>query len=76
MTSVKKVADLNTEIATASGEQTRGVQQISQAMNQLDSVIQSNAASTEEISANVAEIANRMRTVEQDVIELKKLVHG
>ncbi|HEX7676372.1 MAG TPA: methyl-accepting chemotaxis protein [Bdellovibrio sp.] len=76
VTSVKKVADLNTEIATASGEQTRGVQQISQAMNQLDSVIQSNAASTEEISANVAEIANRMRTVEQDVIELKKLVHG
>lgn len=76
VTSVKKVADLNTEIATASGEQTQGVQQISQAMNQLDSVIQSNAASTEEISANVAEIANRMRTVEKDVIELKKLVHG
>lgn len=76
VTSVKKVADLNTEIATASGEQTQGVQQIGQAMNQLDSVIQSNAASTEEISANVVEIADRMKIVEKDVDSLKKLVHG
>lgn len=76
VSSVKKVADLNTEIATASGEQTQGVQQIGKAMNQLDSVIQSNAASTEEISANVTEIADRIKVVEQSVESLKKLVNG
>ncbi|MNK12065.1 Methyl-accepting chemotaxis protein IV [compost metagenome] len=76
LASVKKVTDLNGEIATASGEQTHGIQQISQAMNQLDAVIQSNAAATEEISANVVDIGSRMKTVERDVEQLKKLVHG
>ncbi|WP_413294539.1 methyl-accepting chemotaxis protein [Bdellovibrio sp. HCB185ZH] len=76
LSSVKKVADLNGEIATASGEQTTGIHQISQAMNQLDSVIQSNAAATEEISANVVDIGSRMKNVENDVELLKKLVHG
>lgn len=76
LVSVKKVADLNGEIATASGEQTQGIQQISQAMNQLDAVIQSNAAATEEISANVVDIGSRMKTVANDVEQLKKLVHG
>lgn len=48
--SVHKVASLNNEIATASVEQSTGVSQITQAMNQLDQATQVNAASSESIS--------------------------
>jgi methyl-accepting chemotaxis protein len=74
--SVKKVSDLNSEIASGSGEQTQGIEQINQAMNQLDTVIQANAASTEEISSNVVEIASRIRSVEKEVEVLRRIVNG
>lgn len=50
--SVKKVADLNVEIASGSQEQSSGLEQISSAMNQLDQATQTNAASAEEVSAS------------------------
>ncbi|WP_374028700.1 methyl-accepting chemotaxis protein [Bdellovibrio bacteriovorus] len=56
VSSVKKVSDLNNEIAAASSEQTTGLQQINKAMNQLDQGAQANAASSEEIAASAEEI--------------------
>ncbi|QDK37324.1 methyl-accepting chemotaxis protein [Bdellovibrio sp. NC01] len=74
--SIKKVSDLNNEIAAASSEQTTGIQQISKAMNQLDQSSQSNAASAEEIAATSGEIANLATTTENLTVELNKVVLG
>lgn len=74
--SVNKVAALNGEIATSSSEQLAGIQQINTAMNQLDQGSQSNAASAEEISANVIEIARSTEQVDHQVIVLNKLIAG
>ncbi|QLY26783.1 methyl-accepting chemotaxis protein [Bdellovibrio sp. KM01] len=74
--SIKKVSDLNNEIAAASGEQTTGIQQISKAMNQLDQASQSNAASSEEIAATGAEINGLATTAQGLTVELNKLVLG
>lgn len=74
--SVKKVSDLNTEIASASSEQTSGIQQISKAMNQLDQASQSNAASAEEISATSGEISTLAVDTQNMTIELSEVIHG
>ncbi len=74
--SVKKIADLNTEIAAASEEQSVGIQQISQAMNQLDQSVQSNAASSEEIAGTAAEINQQAQVMSSVVQELNVVVHG
>jgi len=54
--SIRKTADLVGEITAASEEQTSGVNQISLAMTQLNSVTQQNAASSEELSATAEEM--------------------
>ncbi|WP_041583619.1 methyl-accepting chemotaxis protein [Bdellovibrio bacteriovorus] len=76
VTSVKKVSDLNTEIATASTEQTAGIQQISKAMNQLDQAAQGNAASAEEIAASSAEIDTMAATSQKLTSQLNEVIHG
>lgn len=58
---VKRVSDLNTEIATASQEQSKGITQISQAMNDLDRSTQGNAASAEEVAASSEEMNAQAR---------------
>lgn len=76
VTSVKKVADLNNEISTASEEQSAGIQQISKAMNQLDQSVQSNAASSEEIAGTAQEINNQAIIMKNVVDELNLVVYG
>ena len=49
--SIKKVNDIVQEIAAASGEQSAGINQVNQAIAQLDSVNQQNSALVEETSA-------------------------
>jgi methyl-accepting chemotaxis protein len=48
---VRKVSDLVSEIGAASIEQSRGIEQVGQAVNQLDQVTQQNAALVEESAA-------------------------
>ncbi|WP_413560973.1 methyl-accepting chemotaxis protein [Bdellovibrio sp. HCB209] len=74
--SIKKVSDLNNEIAAASSEQTTGIQQISKAMNQLDQSSQSNAASAEEIAATSGEISSLATTTKLLTSELTEVVNG
>jgi methyl-accepting chemotaxis protein len=76
VTSVKKVSDLNNEIATASSEQTAGIQQISKAMNQLDHSSQSNAASAEKVADASAEINGLAQTSLKLTLELNKVIYG
>ena len=49
--SVKRVTDIMGEISVASKEQTDGIQQVNQAINQMDEVTQQNAALVEEAAA-------------------------
>jgi len=75
LVSVKKVSDLNAEIAAASSEQSNGIMQIGTAMNQLDQVTQVNAATSEEASASAQELsaqgAQLIRTVEMLTVTIR-----
>ncbi|WP_435948104.1 methyl-accepting chemotaxis protein [Dryocola sp. BD586] len=48
---VRRVTDIMLEIAAASDEQSRGIQQVGQAINEMDNVTQQNASLVEEASA-------------------------
>lgn len=74
--SVKKVADLNGEISAASQEQAHGIEQISKAMNHLDSAIQSNASSSTEVASSAEEMSSQAVCLEQLVSNLRVFVHG
>ena len=74
--SVKKVADLNGEIASASQEQSSGISQITKAMNQLDQTTQTNAASAEETAAASEEMSAQAVTLERLVGELQAVLDG
>ncbi len=74
--SVKKVSDLNGEIATASEEQSSGILQISRAMNQLDGVTQGNAAASEEAAATAEELSAQSSVLLKNVASLNGLVSG
>ena len=51
VSSVKRVTDIMGEIAAASQEQSSGIEQINQAITQMDDVTQQNAALVEEAAA-------------------------
>lgn len=62
---VKKVSDVVTEISAASLEQSKGVEQVNQAISQIDGVTQQNAALVEESAAASEAITgqvDRLRT--------------
>lgn len=72
--SVRKVTDLNGEIATASSEQSEGIAQISKAMNQLDQATQANAASAEEAAASAEVMQKQAKILGDQVESLMKIV--
>lgn len=74
--SIKKVSDLNNEIASASHEQATGIEQINKAMSQLDQAGQGNAASAEEIAATAGEISGLATTTHSLTVDLNKIVIG
>ncbi|UOF00786.1 methyl-accepting chemotaxis protein [Bdellovibrio reynosensis] len=76
VTSVKKVADLNFEIANASEEQSTGIMQINKALTQLDQVTQHNAASSEEAAASAEELSVQATSLVDIVHTLEDLVFG
>ncbi len=57
VTNVKKVNNLTSEISTASGEQTEGIDQVTKAINEMDHVTQQNAASAEETASASEEMS-------------------
>lgn len=63
---IQKTANLVKEISHASHEQSTGADQINKALHQLDSVIQHNAGSSEELASTAEELssqAEQMRSV-------------
>jgi methyl-accepting chemotaxis protein len=57
--SVRKVAEIMTDIAAASHEQSSGVEQINKAITQMDTVVQMNAALVEEATAAATSMAQQ-----------------
>jgi methyl-accepting chemotaxis protein len=57
--SVKRVTDIVGEIAAASGEQSSGIEQVNQAITQMDQVTQSNSAQTEELSGTAQALSEQ-----------------
>jgi len=71
-----KVAELVGEIAAASTEQAQGIEQINQAVTQMDRVTQQNAASAEESASASEELNAQAESMMEVVGDLMTLVGG
>ncbi len=69
---IGKIADLMQEIAAASREQSAGTEQATKAVNQLDTVIQTNSASSEELAAAAEELAGQAMSL-RDLVSFFRL---
>jgi hypothetical protein len=76
LASVRKVADLNNEIAAASKEQSSGLSQISKAMNEIDQATQRNAAASEEVASSSEEMNSQANTLQAMVHDLSDVITG
>lgn len=76
LNSVNKVATLNGEISNASHEQKTGITEINKAMTDLDTGVQANAASSEEIAATTEEISAQTQQMQNLVLRLNKIIEG
>jgi methyl-accepting chemotaxis protein len=70
--SVRRVADIMGEISSASQDQSSGIDQINQAMGQMDQVTQGNAALVEEAAAAAQSLAHQAAML-VDVVSVFKL---
>ncbi|EYC50630.1 chemotaxis protein [Hylemonella gracilis str. Niagara R] len=73
--SIKRVTDIVGDISAASTEQSQGVAQIGEAVQQMDQVTQQNAALVEEMAA----AANSLKTQAKELVDavaVFKLAHG
>ncbi len=61
--SVKRVTDIVAEIAASSREQATGIEQVNQAVTQMDSVTQASAAQTAELAGTAGELTEQTRAV-------------
>jgi methyl-accepting chemotaxis protein len=71
---IKKAGNLAAEVASASKEQTQGIEQINAAVTQLDSVTQSNAATAEESASASEELNAQAETMRQLSFDLSKTI--
>ena len=69
--SVRKVAEIMTEIASASHEQSSGIDQINKAITQMDTVVQMNASLVEEATAAATSMASQATGLAQSVAQFR-----
>ena len=72
----RQVDELVSQVATASKEQGQGIEQINQAITQIDNVTQSTAAGSEECASAAAELTGHALILKKAVAELTKLLDG
>jgi hypothetical protein len=65
--SIKKVADIVAGIATASIEQSTGIEQVNKALNQMDEVTQQNSALVEENAATAKTLEHQAKAMDERV---------
>jgi methyl-accepting chemotaxis protein len=75
-TSARKIGELVGEIAAASKEQSQGLGQINQAMNQMDRLTQTNASSAEQTASAAEEMNGQARHMKEFVSDLQAVVGG
>ncbi len=68
---IKKTAELVQEIASASQEQSLGIEQIQKAMTQLDTVIQQNASASEEMAGMAEELSGESSDLKSTIAYFK-----
>ncbi len=71
ISAVQHVSGLMSEIALSTGEQSRGIDQINQAVAQMDTVTQQNAALVEEASAAAYSLKEQSQVLEETVAVFK-----
>ncbi len=76
VSSVKRVTDIIAEIAAASREQSTGIEQVNQAVTQMDQVVQANAAQTEEMSSTAQALAEQAGRLQELVGRFKVAGYG
>ena len=69
--SVKRVAEIMTEIAAASHEQSSGIEQINKAITQMDNVVQMNASLVEEATAAATSMAGQATGLARAVAQFR-----
>jgi methyl-accepting chemotaxis protein len=76
--SVRKVAEIMTEIASASNEQSSGIEQINRAITQMDTVVQMNASLVEEATAAATSMASQAQGLARAVAQFRiaESAHG
>ena len=72
----RQIDTLVAEVAGASREQSQGVQQINEAVVQMDRVVQSNAASADETARALEQLNAQASMLKDAVNDLQKLVGG
>lgn len=73
-TSSEAISTLIAEIAAASHEQTQGINQVSNSMSEMDKVVQSNAANSEETASAAEELSSLGAELELMVDSLRSMV--
>jgi len=64
---IQKTSQMMLEISAASKEQNQGAEEVTKAITQLDSVVQSNSASSEELAASSEELAGQAAALREAV---------
>lgn len=75
-THARALEEIATGVAGASNEQSSGIGQVNEAVTQLDSVTQQNAAAAEECAAAAQQLKAQANGLNHAVIELRALVNG
>jgi len=75
-TRTKQVDELIGEIATASAEQTQGIQQVNITVSQMDKVTQTNAAGAEEGASAAEELSSQAAVLKESISQLLQLIGG
>jgi methyl-accepting chemotaxis protein len=68
---IRRTAELVQDIASSCGEQSAGATQVTKAMQQLESVIQSNSAASEELAATAVTLAEQVTQLHRGVDHFK-----
>jgi len=75
-TKARTVDELVAEIASASSEQTRGVDQVNTTLAQMDQITQSNAANADQTASAAEEMRLQAGAMQGNVVDLTRLIGG
>ena len=73
---VSSVSTMASEISNANLEQSKGVQEITKAMGQLDQVTQTNSATSEEAASAAEELSAQADSLQNQVLTLVAVING